>query len=111
MTVWMRNLGYSHTPVYGTTSSWVLHTRIRWPFIALPTVTTLAGCVFCSVVILETRRLGLNPWRDSCLAIMAYGIDDGLRDELRRAGDTEKAGRNMSVKMGDGENGLGLVQH
>lgn len=111
MTVWMRNLGYSQTPVYGKASSWVLHTHVRWPFIAFPVVTTLAGCVFCAVVILETRRLGLSPWRDSCLAIMAYGIDDDSRNQLRRAGDTEKAGRDMSVKMFDGEYGPGLVQH
>lgn len=111
MTVWMRNLGYSQTSVYGTTSSWVLNTHVRWPFISFPIVTTLAGCVFCAVVILETRRLGLSPWRDSCLAIMAYGINDDLRDQLRRAGDTEKAGRNMSIKINDGEYGPGLVQH
>lgn len=110
MTVWARNLGYSDTPVYGTTTSWVLHTRVRWPFIAFPIATTLAGCVFCCFVILETRRLGLRPWRDSCLAIMAHGINDELRDQLRQADNAEKVGRNMNIRLADGQHGLGLLQ-
>lgn len=113
MTVWARNLGYSDTPVYGTSSSWILHIRVRWPFMAFPIVTTLAGCVFCCAVILETRRLGLAPWRDSCLAIMAYGINDDVRDQLRRADNTDEAGRNVRMKMCEGQvgqRGPGLVQ-
>lgn len=109
MTVWMRNLGYTRNPVYGTDSSWVLHTRVRWSFIAVPIIATLAGCVFCVVVIVETRRLGLHPWRESCLAILAYGINDDLRDRLRRADDDiEKTGRNINIRMRDNESGLGL---
>lgn len=94
MTTWMRNLGYSENPVAGTTLIWALHVRVRWAFMALPAGTTLAGCVYCLVIMFETRRLRLKPWRDSCLATMAHGIGDGLRERLRHADD----GRRGSMK-------------
>lgn len=108
VTGWMRDLGYVQNPIYGTKSSWVLHVSVRWPFIAFPVVTTLAGCVFCIVIISDTQRLGLEPWRDSCLAIMTHGIGDELRDKLSRTIDAENLARNVNVSMADDDRGLKL---
>lgn len=113
MTVWMRNLGYAERPVTGTTLLWVLHVRVRWAFMALPVATTLGGCVYCLVIMFETRRLRLNPWRDSCLAIMAHGVGDGLREKLRYADDVGREGmktegRKLRIILSDYGDGMML---
>lgn len=114
MTIWMRNLGYSERPVAGTTLLWVLHIRVRWPFMALPVATTLAGSLYCLVIMFETRRLGLKPWRDSCLATMTYGIGDGLREKLRSADDGRRGslkteGRKLKITLSDYGDGMMLI--
>lgn len=92
MTTWMRNIRYDQEPVKGTTWAWCSHIQVRWAYLAFPAITTLAGCVYCLVVVLETRSLGLTPWTDSCLATMAYGIGDETRARLQQAEDiTEEA--------------------
>ncbi|KAG6355212.1 hypothetical protein INS49_004293 [Diaporthe citri] len=113
MTTWMRNLGYAESPVAGTTLLWVLHVRVRWAFMAFPAGTTLAGCVYCLVIMFETRRLGLKPWRDSCLATMAHGIGDGLREKLRyaddgRRGSMKTEGRRLKTMLSDYGDGMML---
>lgn len=113
MTTWMRNLGYAERPVTGTSLLWVLHVRVRWAFMALPAATTLSGCVYCLVIMVETRRLGLKPWRDSCLATMAHGIGDGLRERLRYADDGRRGsmnteGRKVNITLSDYGDGMVL---
>lgn len=113
MTTWMRNLGYAENPVTGTTLLWVLHVRVRWAFMALPVATTLAGCVYCLVVMFETRRLRLKPWRDSCLATMAHGIGDDLREKLRHADDGRRGsmkteGQKVKIMLSDYGDGMML---
>lgn len=113
MTTWMRNWGYAENPVTGTALLWVLHVRVRWVFMALPAATTLAGCVYCLVIMFETRRLRLKPWRDSCLATMAHGIGDGLREKLRyaddgRRGSMKTEGRKLRIMLSDYGDGMML---
>lgn len=113
MTTWMRNLGYAERPVAGTALLWVLHVRVRWAFMALPAVTNLAGCVYCLVIMFETRRLRLKPWRDSCMATMAHGIGDDLRERLRTADDGRRGsmkteGRKLKVMLCDYGDGIML---
>ncbi|KAI7775150.1 hypothetical protein LA080_007338 [Diaporthe eres] len=113
MTTWMRNLGYAKRPVAGTALLWVLHVRVRWAFMALPAVTNLAGCVYCLVIMIETRRLRPKPWTDSCLATMAHGIGDGLRERLRHAddgrrGSMETEGRKLKIMLSDYGDGMML---
>lgn len=113
MTTWMRNVEYAENPVTGTTLLWVLRVRVRWVFMALPAGTTLAGCVYCLVIMFETRRLRLKPWRDSCLATMAHGIGDGLRERLRNADDGRRGsmkteGRKLKIMLSDYGDGMML---
>lgn len=113
MTVWMRNLGYAENAVTGETLLWVFHVRVRWAFMALPVGTTLAGCVYCLVIMFETQRLRLKPWRDSCLATMAHGIGDRLREKLRSRDDgshggMETKGRKIHVVLSDRGDGTML---
>lgn len=113
VTTWMRNLGYAERPVTGTALLWVLHVRVRWAFMALPAATTLGGSVYCLMIIFETRRLRLKPWRDSCLATMAHGIGDGLREKLRYAeyemcGSLKTEGRKVKIMLSDYGDGLML---
>lgn len=113
MTTWMRNLDYAESPMVGTALVWALHVRVRWAFMALPAATTLAGCVYCLVIIIETRRLGLKPWRDSCLATMAHGIGDGPRERLRHADDGRRGsmsteGRKLRIMLSDDGDGMML---
>lgn len=113
MTTWMRNLGYAENPVPGTTMVWVLHVRVRWAFMALPAATTLTGCIYCLVIMFETRRLRLKPWRDSSLATMAHGVDDGLREKLRladdeRSGSMKTEGRRLNIILSDYGDGMML---
>lgn len=113
MTTWMRNLDYAESPVTGTALVWALHVRVRWAFMALPAVTVLAGCVYCLVIMVETRRLGLKPWRDSCLATMAHGIGDGPRERLRYADDGRRGsmsteGRKLKMMLSNHGDGMML---
>ncbi|CAN8095914.1 unnamed protein product [Discula destructiva] len=97
MTTWMRNLAFEQGPVTGTTWAWTKHIRVIWPFIAFPIIATLAGCIYCLVVIVETRDLGLKPWTDSCLATMAYGIGDDTRGRLQQSKDIKKEAKNIHM--------------
>lgn len=99
MTMWMRKLGFASQPIIGTTSLWVLHIPVRWSFLAFPIATMLAGCVFCLIIILETHRLRLRPWRSSCMEVLIHGIGDDLRAQLQLADDPSDAGRGTQFRM------------
>ncbi|PSR97365.1 hypothetical protein BD289DRAFT_426190 [Coniella lustricola] len=116
MTVWMRNYNLrqqqqqqqsgSTGVVVGTTSAWSLHVLVRWPFLAFPLIVTLTGGVFCFMVIRETRRLNLLPLRDSCMAILAYGISDEVRARLQDADDMDNEARKIQVRLADMSKGV-----
>jgi len=91
MTVWIRNLGFASQPAAGVQWAWVPHIQVRWGFIALPLAVIAVGTLFCGAVMLETSRLGVEPWRDSCLATLTHGVSQKLRARLREAGATPAA--------------------
>lgn len=85
MTKWMRDRSGQEDPLVGETREWIVHIRVRWPFVSLPIGALLGGCVFCLLSIFETRRLGLPAWKGSSLAGLAHGLDSESRERLRTA--------------------------
>lgn len=109
MTNWVRNS--AGTPQPGTMQQWVIHTRVRWGFMAGPFVAILSGSLFTILSIFNTRRLRLPSWKSDALATMVYGLDDEQREGLRLADETgnlKKAAKQLSVQLEETEKGAHL---
>lgn len=105
MSNWIRNS--ANTTQDGVLQQWVLHVRVRWYFMAVPCFAIAVGVVFVLFTIVQTRWLGLTPWKTDVLASMVYGFDDRLRSELGRAesevGDMDLVGDELRIRLVDTE--------
>lgn len=113
LTKWMRNRSLRDEPFRGVANEWVVRIQVNWEYLSLPIGALVAGCVFCVLSMLETRRLRLPAWRGSSLATLAYGLDPESRALLRDGGEMtqlDDRARAVEVKFVDSEKGPQLVQ-
>ncbi|KAK7915197.1 hypothetical protein PG985_012900 [Apiospora marii] len=83
MSIWIRdNSNMTHA---GNQGDWVLHIRVRWPYVTLPVTVVLLGCSFVFLSMWETRRLRLPPWKSDVLATLTHSLDVEAREQLRAA--------------------------
>ncbi|KAK7750481.1 hypothetical protein SLS62_007560 [Diatrype stigma] len=100
---WMRNRGDSRSSgagsnsntnkrgdgeesmVQGTALQYVIRIRVNWAYLSLPLATIVAGCLFVLFSVLETRRLGLQPWKTDVTATLIHSLDPETRNRLRMA--------------------------
>ncbi|KAK7987709.1 hypothetical protein PG989_008024 [Apiospora arundinis] len=113
MTHWIRD--NSNQTQAGTQEEWVLHIRVRWPYVTLPILVVLLGCGFVFLSMWETRRLRLRPWKTDMLATLAHALDADSREQLRRAarqGRTREEAKGMVLHFEDNnDEGLELKAH
>ncbi|KAK8061657.1 hypothetical protein PG994_008023 [Apiospora phragmitis] len=69
----------------GDQEAWVLHIRVRWPYVTLPVLVVLLGGGFVCLSVWETRRLRLPAWKTDVLATLTHSLDDGTHEQLREA--------------------------
>ena len=94
LTDWMRDRSEQTAPG-GTANRYVVRIRVRWDYLALPLGAVAAGCLFVLAVVLETRRLGLAPWKADVLPTLVHALDPDTRARLRlaAAADAGRKGR------------------
>ncbi|KAK7974253.1 hypothetical protein PG989_016101 [Apiospora arundinis] len=82
-------------------SRWTIHYGVRWPFLVLPLVLDIAGVMYVSFTIWETKKLRVTAWKDSALATLAYGLEGeenrALLKEADAQGKMDHAAREMRV--------------
>ncbi|KAK2023742.1 hypothetical protein LX32DRAFT_508608, partial [Colletotrichum zoysiae] len=113
LTRWMRDRSHQADPFFGTTKQWTIKIRVNWTFTLLPIGALLGGCVFCLLSVLDTRRLGLPPWRGNSLVTLAHGLDTESRALLRGTDDGDQIStraRQLDVVLVDSDGGRELVQ-
>ncbi|KAK6865997.1 hypothetical protein PG995_002525 [Apiospora arundinis] len=113
MTHWIRD--NSNQTQAGAQEEWVLHIRVRWPYVTLPVLVVLMGCGFVFLSMWETRRLRLRPWKTDVLATLAHALDADSREQLRRAarqGRAREEAKGMVLHFEDNnDEGLELKAH
>lgn len=102
----------SGTPIQGTAYRWTPHVKVQWPFLTLPVIIVITGCLYVVLTIVESTRLDLPAWKESALPMLLYGFDDETRNLLRRAQDDPRAAKvseTVQIKFGEEGNGLRVV--
>lgn len=77
--------------------------QVDWPWIALPAALLLFVVVFLTVVSILTKLSGLEPWKESSLAVLFHGL--GPEDKtttvsrLRRQDQMIEAAKGIYVRL------------
>lgn len=84
---------------------------VQWPWLSLPAALIFQMIVFLVVTMVKSRHVVL--WKESPLALLVYGLEQDLRDELHNSYKlkaVEKLAREMVVQLGDHhEQGVSFV--
>ncbi|KAJ5259290.1 hypothetical protein N7478_012271 [Penicillium angulare] len=88
---------------------WQTETQIevRWGWIALPAVLTVATIGFLIMTMVTTKNSKVDAWKLSNMPFFCFPSDRDIQDELRRAQDPmrmEYLSRNVLVKLVKSEN-------
>ncbi|TKX27017.1 hypothetical protein C1H76_0772 [Elsinoe australis] len=108
LTIYFRNSN-SKAQV-GKTYTWVIRYRIRWAFFSYPVTLVAAAIVFLALVVHETQHRNMPSWKTNSIAILAFGLDNPARKQLRhqlRTTTLDKAGK-IRVFMSEDHNGVEL---
>ncbi|KAH7312701.1 hypothetical protein B0I35DRAFT_437558 [Stachybotrys elegans] len=112
MSKWIRDGVSQEARIQGSARVWIPHIQIKWPFMTLPAIVFLTALVFCLLSLLETRKLGLQPWKGSSLATLAVGLDSDVQSRLK-GGETSplmnKYVRETKVQLTDSIQGPELI--
>jgi hypothetical protein len=71
----------------GTAYRDILLVNVRWQWITLPSALVLLSVVFMFSIIIESRRNGVFPWKDSTLAFLVLGMDGTLNKAAQEGMD------------------------
>jgi len=77
MSDYLRSLskGPNVEPVHGARVEVVVFVRVRWEWLTLPVVETLAAVIFVLYVIFYSHRHDIPGWKSSALALLAHSVD------------------------------------
>jgi hypothetical protein len=99
MTNWARH--YSGVQYFSPRKDLLI--QIRWAYLTLPAICLVAGSVFVALLMIETWRFGLKPWKDDFIFGLAHSLDsksaDILRERKKTDGDTKDLAKNMTVRF------------
>lgn len=79
MTSHIRRSSSNAQPVLGQTLLSEPYIHIRYPFLVVPAVASLAACAFLAMVAYQTWRTGTQLWKTSALAVLFHGLDHDVR--------------------------------
>ena len=99
MTNYIRDAG-NHT-VSGQLGVTETYVRVLWPWIILPGVLVVAGALFLVMVIVETKKRGVDIWKDSELALLFHGLNEGNERfaGLFKTSEMDYVASRMKVRM------------
>lgn len=69
----------SKQPVRGHALLSEPYMHIRYAFLVVPAVASLAACAFLAMVAYQTWRTGTQLWKTSALAVLFHGLDHDVR--------------------------------
>jgi hypothetical protein len=81
MSIYMRD--YTGDHVNGTANSWITQIQVNWSYLVIPIFTFVMGSIYVLLVILETHGLNLPIWKEDSLPMLAYGVEDAIRGDLK----------------------------
>lgn len=96
----------------GTAQQWVIHVKVDWPFITLPLIAMVGGCVYVLLTMWETTQLRLPAWKENAAASLAYGLPADAQALLRTAdqsGELNSRAKAMLLRFGDDGDGYRLL--
>ena len=82
----------------GITETYV---RVLWLWIILPGVLVVAGALFLIMGIVATRKRGVDIWKDSELALLFHGLQEGNERfaGLHQISEMDHVASRMKVRM------------
>lgn len=96
----------------GTLHLYSLHIKVVWPYLLLPACAVAMGWAYLTLVVLQTRRVGLPVVKESVYPTLAYGFDEGTQAFLRMLEVGPKAALNLRdnliISLADGHDGMRL---
>ena len=69
----------NHLP--GTVWSQQVFVHVRWAYLTLPVILTVAAAAFMAITAYQTRRQHLPLWKSSTMALLYHGLAEDLIDE------------------------------
>ena len=77
------------------------YVRVLWLWIILPGVLVVAGALFLIMGIVETKRHGVDIWKDSELALLFHGLNEGNEKfaGLHEISEMDYVASRMKVRM------------
>ncbi|KAK5724003.1 hypothetical protein LTR17_013752 [Elasticomyces elasticus] len=106
MTLAVRTQVGANTVVKGQYFTQETYIHVVWAWISLPAAVGLAVLVFLLGVVVKTRRVGLEPWKESSLATLFHGIGsadaEGFHDLLSPGDMEDVARKTVAVLVRDG---------
>ena len=75
--------------------------RVLWLWIILPGVLVVAGALFLIMGIVETKRRGVDIWKDSELALLFHGLNEGNEGftGLHKISEMDYVASRIKVRM------------
>ena len=111
MTLDMRTRADAGDPVIGNAAAEQSFVHIEWAWLSLPLALLVLVLAFLLLVFVTTRRLGLEPWKDSSLATLFHGLDNEGRRRVRTLNfeeDMGEAAQGLIVRMEMEDHGWAL---
>ena len=76
--------------------------KVRWAWITLPAVCVVMSFVFLVVSVWESVRLSVPVWKGDVLAVLACGVEEGVRRELVGLGSSNQDHHWLGAGTGTG---------
>lgn len=110
---YMRSL--SNDSVIGQSLSQETYIRVKWAWITFPAVLVFGGVFLLLLVIVETRKKGVEVWKYSCLPLLFHSVDDESARRVEDMGkrqmatveEMEDEAKRIRVRLGKEEDGRG----
>ena len=104
----LRQLPYLPSAASGNASSTYVYVEVRWAWLSFPITLSLAGLILLVLVVLETHKSRLSPWRNNVLAVLFHGFDSSPQhtNKLERENNMKTFARTLLVELkehGDGD--------
>ena len=82
----------------GITETYV---HVLWPWVTLPGIIIIVGALFMITGIVETKRRGVDIWKDSELALLFHGFNGGNERfvGLNKIGEMDYVASRMKMRM------------
>ena len=103
---------YENGLINGTATRYELYVNVCWQWIILPAALQILAMVFLILVILNTRRHGIEAYKDGILGTLFHGIDEDSRrlmEPLNEVDDMEEVAEETNMQLKYSATGWRLV--